>query len=109
MTDNSLFFFQVVSCDVPSIGASGREQWHNGLCILSQNIINEKMYLALWFYLVFCLCSAVIFLFYRICTLFFAPMRFYLIYSKCSHKYDPEIRNSLKFILERYGGKSFAW
>ena len=94
---------------MPSIGASGREQWHNGLCILSQNIINEKMYLALWFYLVFCLCSAVIFLFYRICTLFFAPMRFYLIYSKCSHKYDPEIRNSLKFILERYGGKSFAW
>jgi hypothetical protein len=27
------------------VGAAGGEQNHNGLCILSQNIINEKMYL----------------------------------------------------------------
>ncbi len=34
-----------VSCTVPNVGAAGGEQNHNGLCILSQNIINEKMYL----------------------------------------------------------------
>jgi hypothetical protein len=41
-----------VSCTVPNIGAAGGEQNHNGLCILSQNIINEKMYLAIWFWLI---------------------------------------------------------
>ena len=34
-----------VSCTIPNVGAAGGEQNHNGLCILSQNIINEKMYL----------------------------------------------------------------
>ena len=32
-----------VSCTVPNVGAAGGEQNHNGLCILSQNIINEKV------------------------------------------------------------------
>ncbi len=40
-----------VSCTVPNIGAAGLEQNHNGLCILSQNIINEKIYLIIWWYL----------------------------------------------------------
>ena len=38
-----------VSCTVPNIGAAGGEQNHNGLCVLSQNIINEKIYLIIWF------------------------------------------------------------
>ena len=37
-----------VSCTVPNIGAAGGEQNHNGLCVLSQNIINEKIYLIIW-------------------------------------------------------------
>jgi hypothetical protein len=28
-------------------------QFHNGLCVLTQNIINEKIYLALWFWYAF--------------------------------------------------------
>ena len=44
-------FPKTISCDVPAVGASGGPQWHNGLCVLSQNIINEKIYLLLWFYL----------------------------------------------------------
>ena len=44
-------FPKTISCDVPAVGASGGMQWHNGLCVLSQNIINEKIYLLLWFYL----------------------------------------------------------
>ena len=38
-----------VSCTVPNIGAAGGEQSHNGLCVLSQNIINNKMYLIILF------------------------------------------------------------
>ena len=43
-------FPKTISCDVPAVGASGGMQWHNGLCVLSQNIINEKIYLLLWFW-----------------------------------------------------------
>ena len=28
-------------------------QFHNGLCVLTQNIINEKIYLVLWFWYIF--------------------------------------------------------
>ena len=45
-----------------------------------QNIINEKIYLLLWFYLVFVLFMSILVFFYRICTLFFEPFRFYLLY-----------------------------
>ena len=34
-----------ISCDVPAMGAASGYQIHNGLCVLSQNVINEKMYL----------------------------------------------------------------
>ncbi len=40
-----------VSCTVPNIGAAGLEQHHNGMCVLSQNILNEKIYLIIWWYL----------------------------------------------------------
>ncbi len=57
------------------VGASGREQWHNGFCVLSQNVINEKIYLALWFYLVFTMVCCLVFMFYRTATIFVEPLR----------------------------------
>ena len=39
-----------VSCTVPNVGASGIAQHHNGMCILTQNIYNEKLFLVLWWY-----------------------------------------------------------
>ena len=32
-----------VSCELPNVGAAGGEQNHNGICVLSQNILNEKV------------------------------------------------------------------
>jgi len=90
-----------VSCTVPNIGAAGGEQNHNGLCVLSQNIINEKIYLIIWWYLSVLVILSVVFTCYRLCTLFFDQLRFALIYAKIANKYDEDVRRSLRFVLAR--------
>ncbi len=76
-------------------------QDHNAICILTQNIINEKVYLIIWFYLAFLCLVSVIYVCYRLCTMFFDQLRFALIYSKIHHKYDDDVKKSLRFVLSR--------
>ena len=71
-----------VSCSLPNVGAAGGEQIHNGICVLSQNIINEKMYLAIWFWLVLLIIISPLCIFYRIMTLFFDGFRTALLIGK---------------------------
>ena len=71
-----------VSCTVPNVGAGGGDQNHNGLCVLSQNIINEKMYLAIWFWLVFLIVLTPLCIFYRLCTILFDGVRAALLMCK---------------------------
>ena len=68
-----------VSCTVPSIGAGGGGQAFNGLCVLSQNIINEKIYLIIWFWLVILTIITVPWFLFRIVTLVIAPFRMFLL------------------------------
>lgn len=90
-----------VSCTVPNIGAAGGEQHHNGLCVLSQNIINEKIYLVVWWYLVFLCITSVLFVVYRLCICLFEPLRFQLLYVQIRHKYDEDVKKSLQFVMRR--------
>jgi len=53
-------FPTVTSCTLYTIGSGGKGQGNNGMCILSQNIINQKIYLVLWFWYVFMLSVGVI-------------------------------------------------
>ena len=71
-----------VSCVLPNVGASGGNQNQNGLCVLSQNILNEKMYLAIWFWMVFLIIISPFCIIYRIATLFFDQFRTILLISK---------------------------
>ncbi len=71
-----------VSCTVPNVGAAGGYQFHNGLCVLSQNVINEKMYLAVWFWLVFMVFIIPVAIIYRMLTLLFDCFRTFLLISK---------------------------
>jgi len=90
-----------VSCNIPNIGAAGNEQAHNGLCVLTQNIINEKIYLFLWFWFMFLFTVSIFFVFYRICTLFFPQLRFMLLFKTVRHKYDEDIRKCLDYVLAK--------
>jgi len=90
-----------VSCIVPNIGSAGGEQHHNALCVLSQNIINEKVYLAIWFWLVgLMFLSSLVFL-YRISTIFFDWVRYLLLMRFVSQTRDKEARKAVKFVLSK--------
>ena len=46
-------FPKITSCDYKSFGYSGTQQIHNAQCLISLNILNEKVFLILWTYYVF--------------------------------------------------------
>jgi len=46
-------FPRVTKCSFYSYGASGTIQTHDAMCILPINIVNEKIYVFLWFWLAF--------------------------------------------------------
>ena len=77
-------FPKEVSCDYPDVGAAGGFQIHNGICVLTQNIINEKIYLIFWFWFVILGGISILFFIYRVLTLIIPQLRFYLLYQVVS-------------------------
>jgi len=68
-------FPTVVSCDLKTIGTSGGEQNWNGLCILSQNIINQWIFLVLYFWYVLLFVLSAVYILYRISTIALPQLR----------------------------------
>ena len=50
------------------------------MTLFLQNIINEKIYLAVWFWYAFLVPYAILAMFFRLFTIFFDKIRFNLIY-----------------------------
>ncbi|XP_055523325.1 innexin inx2-like [Wyeomyia smithii] len=57
MTHNSLVFPKIAKCEFSTVGPSGSTQNHDALCLLPQNIVNEKIFAFLWLWFI---CLAVI-------------------------------------------------
>ena len=82
-----------------------------------QNIINEKIYLAVWFWYAFLVPYAIVAMFFRLFTIFFEKIRFNLIYKsvrfrnvdkdykrfffQIRHKYDKDVRKCLQYVLAK--------
>ena len=49
----AVVFPKVSKCTFHKYGPSGTVERHDGLCVLPLNIINEKIYVFLWFWFVF--------------------------------------------------------
>ena len=90
-----------VSCDLPNVGAAGGKQNHNGMCILSQNIINQKIYLAIWFWYAFLFIIASIHLTFRICTMFLPRVQSYILEVRCYTRKKKEMKLTIHQIMEK--------
>lgn len=77
-------FPKIAKCTFHKYGPSGTIQTHDGLCVLPLNIINEKIYVFLWFWLVFLAAVTGVWLIYRICTMFSHDLRVQIIYTRAS-------------------------
>merc|ERR1711997_1280517 len=72
-------FPKVTKCTFNKFGPSGTVEKKDGLCILPVNIINEKSFIFIWFWLVFVAVVTGIFLIYRLATFLSKQLRVGLI------------------------------
>ena len=88
-----------VNCNWKDVGAAGGMQNHNGLCILSQNIINQKVYLLLWFWLVFLFLVSSLHFVFRLCTLFSHKLKCVLLELRCNSRKKSKTRSTIKEVM----------
>merc|ERR1719471_2534267 len=85
-------FPRIASCDYWRWGAGGRQENINAICVLALNMINDKVFLIIWWWFLFLAIVGGLRLFYRGAQIYSATLRFQLInmrmnrYFKRSHK-----------------------
>ena len=75
-------FSQVTKCVFHKYGPSGTIQKHDALCILPLNIINEKIYIFLYFWFVFLAAVSAVWLVYRLLTVISHDVRVSVIFAR---------------------------
>lgn len=70
-------FPKVTKCTFHKYGPSGTIQAHDGLCVMALNIINEKIFVFLWFWYLILGCMTLAGLMWRILTLVFHSRSYY--------------------------------
>lgn len=65
-------FPKVTKCSFYKYGQSGSIQMHDALCIMALNVVNEKIYVVLWFWFAVLMFVSVCSLVWRLFTLIFS-------------------------------------
>ncbi|XP_058461797.1 innexin inx2 [Malaya genurostris] len=81
---NSLVFPKLAKCDFFTVGPSGTKQNMDALCLLPQNIVNEKIFAFLWLWFVCLAFVSGIQVVYRLVQLSCQSVRLHLLYSLLS-------------------------
>lgn len=90
-------FPRMSKCTFYRYGSSGDVQKHDAMCLISINIMNEKIYIFLWFWFVFLSIVSGVGLLYRAVIMFVPKFRYFVLYQKCRRANPAELRrvNSL--------------
>lgn len=83
-------FPRLTKCTFHRYGSSGDVQTHDAMCILPINILNEKIYVLLWFWFYMVAIISAVAIIYRMTTLLFRPVRVSRTHAHCSiaNRYD---------------------
>lgn len=79
----NIVFPKLTKCEIYKYGPSGSIEDFDALCVLPLNIVNEKIYILLWFWCFALIILSFLFLIYRMITLFSTNARKYLLKSQC--------------------------
>ena len=91
--DPMIYIFpRMTKCTFHKFGTSGEVEKHDALCILPLNIVNEKIYIFLWFWLLLLGCLSTLVVAYRLGKLSDSSTRNYLNISSCRRKYIKSIK-----------------
>lgn len=90
-------FPRMAKCTFHKYGSSGDVQKHDAMCLISINIMNEKIYIFLWFWFIILAVLSGIEVLYRLVVFLFPGVRYYMLHSK-NHRVDAE---DLKDVLSR--------
>merc|ERR550539_525656 len=87
----NIVFPKVTKCTFHKYGPSGTITRHDGLCILALNIINEKIYVFLWFWFVSVAIFSAFALLYRMFIILIPSMRVSAILARNLYQVDKKI------------------
>ena len=72
---NLFFLFRLTKCTFHKYGHSGTIEKHDALCLLATNIISEKIYVFLWFWLIILAVLTACYLIYTIAVIAIPSLR----------------------------------
>lgn len=72
-------FPRMTKCTFYKYGVSGELEKHDAMCILPLNVVNEKIYVFLWFWFIILAVLTFITVVYRVIIIFSPRMRVYLL------------------------------
>jgi len=84
----NMVFPKVTKCTFHKYGPSGTITRHDGLCILALNIINEKIYVFLWFWFVAVACFSALAIIYRLIVILVPSLRVSVICARTLYQVD---------------------
>ncbi|GAB6022656.1 hypothetical protein CHUAL_006747 [Chamberlinius hualienensis] len=79
-----MVFPRVTKCTFYTFGPGGNPQNHDTVCVLPINIINEKIYIVLWFWFIILAIISGLAIIYRIVTIFSPQIRYQLLKSRAT-------------------------
>merc|ERR1712088_646466 len=87
----NVVFPKVTKCTFHKYGPSGTITRHDGLCILALNIINEKIYVFLWFWFVSVAMISALAILYRVIIFLVPCMRVTVIMGRSLYQVDQNV------------------
>jgi len=89
-------FPKVTKCTFNNYGPSGTVELKDGLCILAINIINEKIYIFLWFWFLTVTCWTGVHLMLRVVSIAFKNFRLFILASRAKANKKSDLKTVVR-------------